>query len=383
MTDPRANPAGSPGYREALSAWLQTSAPLFWSDQFNAWIATRYIDCRRVLTDHETFAKDLRRIGRTLPVGRESIQFRDPPNQQPLRQALISSLTPARVGLVVRNGMQTLRNQLSAQPPGVRFDLVRRVSIPVALQVTEDLIGMEDLDSHLIHAIFESLTRGMEASLLSQVDEDALDAADMLEMLMLDWLGRRSSGGMIGELRRTLPAEVLKSTYLSYSLCAVFSACYSTVFALTSSCCHCVVNDRGDLQSQLRQSRDLGVAADEIVRFLSIAQLTSRHATVATQISDVGISRGDKVITLLCAGNHDPYQFDRPNEIILDRAPNQHLGFGWGAHSCVGSRVAKQWLKELLGALSQDLIHVEFVESPQYLETVTLRNMKRLSAVVL
>jgi cytochrome P450 len=45
------------------------------------------------------------------------------------------------------------------------------------------------------------------------------------------------------------------------------------------------------------------------------------------------------------AANRDPDQFDRPDDVILDRFPNHHMAFGMGPHRCVGSHLAKLMMR--------------------------------------
>ena len=49
----------------------------------------------------------------------------------------------------------------------------------------------------------------------------------------------------------------------------------------------------------------------------------------------------DKVVISWLSANHDEQEFDRPDEIILDRAPNRHVAFGLGPHRCIGSHLAR------------------------------------------
>jgi cytochrome P450 len=57
---------------------------------------------------------------------------------------------------------------------------------------------------------------------------------------------------------------------------------------------------------------------------------------------------GDRVLMNFPAANRDPEAFDRPDEVILDRAVNRHLAFGAGIHRCAGSNLARMELRVAL-----------------------------------
>jgi cytochrome P450 len=50
---------------------------------------------------------------------------------------------------------------------------------------------------------------------------------------------------------------------------------------------------------------------------------------------------GDTVLLSIAAANHDAAVFHDPGRIDLARAPNPHLGFGWGPHVCLGANLAR------------------------------------------
>lgn len=60
-------------------AALRAQAPLVWHDNMECWLVTSYDDCVRVLRDHESFARDPRRLGRAVPEASLSVQVLDPP----------------------------------------------------------------------------------------------------------------------------------------------------------------------------------------------------------------------------------------------------------------------------------------------------------------
>ena len=46
--------------------------------------------------------------------------------------------------------------------------------------------------------------------------------------------------------------------------------------------------------------------------------------------------------------NRDREAFDRPDEVIIDRAENRHVAFGLGIHRCAGSHLARMELRVAL-----------------------------------
>ena len=59
---------------------------------------------------------------------------------------------------------------------------------------------------------------------------------------------------------------------------------------------------------------------------------------------------GQMVLMPLWAATRDPRQFDRADEVVLDRSPNRHIAFGAGPHRCAGAHLAR---RELLIALEE------------------------------
>ena len=59
------------------------------------------------------------------------------------------------------------------------------------------------------------------------------------------------------------------------------------------------------------------------------------------------------VYGLVSGANRDPRVYDRPDEFIVDRKANNHLGFAGGPHRCLGAHLARmvmqvaveEWLK--------------------------------------
>lgn len=53
------------------------------------------------------------------------------------------------------------------------------------------------------------------------------------------------------------------------------------------------------------------------------------------------LREGDVLFQMLNAANRDPSHFDHPDVFQIDREPNKHVGFGFGAHFCIGAPLAR------------------------------------------
>ena len=82
-------------------------------------------------------------------------------------------------------------------------------------------------------------------------------------------------------------------------------------------------------------------AADEFLRYFSVNQQLSRTVTRDVVLGGQRLRRNDRVIISWLAANHDEQEFERPDEVVLDRTPNHHLAFGAGPHRCIGSHLAR------------------------------------------
>jgi cytochrome P450 len=95
----------------------------------------------------------------------------------------------------------------------------------------------------------------------------------------------------------------------------------------------------------------LDTAVEEFVRVATPVQGLGRTVTKDTTLAGCPMAAGDRVFLLWASGNRDPQAFDRPDEVVLDRHPNHHLGFGAGPHRCVGSHAGKLMVKIALSEL--------------------------------
>jgi cytochrome P450 len=80
---------------------------------------------------------------------------------------------------------------------------------------------------------------------------------------------------------------------------------------------------------------------EEVLRYDSPVQLTSRRRADPAEVGGVRAAGGDEVVTLLGAGNRDPRRFEAADSFDPLRAAGAPLSFGAGAHFCIGAALAR------------------------------------------
>ena len=86
----------------------------------------------------------------------------------------------------------------------------------------------------------------------------------------------------------------------------------------------------------------LAGAVEELLRYDSPVQMTSRIATEDADVDGTVITRGTPVIVAIGGANRDPAVFDRPDRLRVDRPDAaRHLSFSLGIHHCLGAPLAR------------------------------------------
>jgi cytochrome P450 len=63
------------------------------------------------------------------------------------------------------------------------------------------------------------------------------------------------------------------------------------------------------------------------------------------------IKDGDGIVIPNDSANHDPDQFERPEELDVNRDARSHLAFGDGVHQCIGQHLCRMILEVAYPAL--------------------------------
>lgn len=82
-------------------------------------------------------------------------------------------------------------------------------------------------------------------------------------------------------------------------------------------------------------------AVEELLRYLSVADIFFRYATEDLELGGETIAKGSTVVVSLLAANRDPERFENPDTLDFRRKTRGLLSFGHGVHQCLGQQLAR------------------------------------------
>jgi cytochrome P450 len=107
-------------------------------------------------------------------------------------------------------------------------------------------------------------------------------------------------------------------------------------------------------------------ATQEIIRWQTPLAHMRRTATQDADLMGHRIAAGDKLVLWYLSANRDESVFERPDEIIVDRAnARRHLAFGHGIHRCVGARLAELQIGVLMEEMAKRRLRVNVTATPE------------------
>jgi cytochrome P450 len=323
----------------------------------------------------------------TLPFSDQMPTF-DPPKHTAHRGLLMRLITPKRLKENEEFMWRLADRQIDEFLARGECEFIHDCANPFTLLVIADLLGVPEAD----HETFRKELQGDRHS-------DSGGGAMMhkpLEFLYdrfttyIEERRREPRDDVItGLATATFPDGTLPDVHDVMLIAAnLFSAGQETTARLLGSALR-LIGERPELQQMLRDDRDLILPfVEEVLRLESPIQGEFRLARVPATVGGVDLPAGTTVMVLNGAANRDPREFEGPGEFRIERpASRQHLGFGFGIHTCAGAPLARAEARVSLARLLDRMGDIRISESAhgpagarrfEYSPIYMLRGLERL-----
>ena len=117
-----------------------------------------------------------------------------------------------------------------------------------------------------------------------------------------------------------------------------------------------------------RDPKRIVLACEEFFRAFMPLTHIGRVCPVETDVHGVTVPPGGRVSLCWASANQDEAAFEAPGEVRLDRRPNPHLSFGFGAHLCLGAPHARLLLRTLLQKCTERVARITVLDAREHVE---------------
>lgn len=120
---------------------------------------------------------------------------------------------------------------------------------------------------------------------------------------------------------------------------------------------------------RLRDEPDIrSRSIEEFIRYFSPLTHMGRVVTEDTHVCEHAVKSDSRISLCWASANRDASVFENPNEVVLDRKMNPHVGFGFSHHNCLGATHARQIMETLINVLCEQVGSIDFIDSDENIE---------------
>src|SRR5919106_3291755 len=364
---------------------LRDEAPVAWNDTKGFWTVTRWEDVMAVSTDPKTFCSGRGIL--VMEIGAEydsppTMMHTDPPEHTMYRKLVQPGFAPGRMRALegdVRRRAKLLLDEVEQARP---VDFFETVAVPFPLYIISALLGMPDEDWRRFYEWSEAVIPGAT----DWSDEKRAELQlEMHDTLLATTVERRGDprDDLISVLAQVeMEGRTLSDAELAMFLIQLLVAGNETTRNLISGGLVALAENPDEWQ-RLRWDRALvPTAVEEMLRWTTPVISFMRTATGDTQLGGRSIQSGDPVLMLYASANRDERQFGADaDRFDVGREPNHHVGFGFGAHFCIGAALARIEARVLLEELLDRFETVELAGDVERSHSSVIAGVKRAPLV--
>ncbi len=388
--------------------WLRENAPVFWSEQTGAYIISRYEDVAHVSKNNDLFCS-----GEGVLPGRINAKIgmidEDEPRHGEMRALINRGFTPRMVRKWEEVFKKITDEAIDSIAAKGECDFVEDIAVPLPLILIAEMIGIRREDRERFHEWSDAMisaqgnldkpevlaASGKAAmeymTYIAQIIEDRRKQPkdDLISILVQakedgvlvehDDIGAAAEEafGQAGLDPAADHRSMNNDELIKMSILLMVAGNETTRNGL-SGAIELLIENTEARQRLIDDPARIPAAVEEMLRLTSPVLSFQRTATQDTELRDVAIKQGERVLMLYGSANRDAEEFENPDHLDIDRNPH-HLAFGIGNHFCMGANLARMELRVALTELLRRLPDMRYAtDGPEFGESALVRSVKHL-----
>jgi len=268
-----------------------------------------------------------------------------------------------------------------------RADFVATFAYPLASTVIANVIGVPPADQQRFRGWSDDVATFIFGSGRPDRRELGVNGVVQLETYFRELLERarqENAPTLLGDLARVEErGETLSDDEVIATCGFLLFAGHETTANLIASAILSLSRFPAERERLQREPGLVASAVEEALRFEGPTKLMVRIATADFEMRGRTIRSGQRVFLVQAAANRDPERFPEPDRFDAARDDNDHYGFGYGIHHCLGAPLARLESQIALTRLLDRLPRLRVVDAaPRWRRTILMRTLERLDVAI-
>lgn len=378
----------------AMYKRLREEDPVHFS-QTGEWVITRYEDTRNILRNNDfQVGNRLEWLKKGIDYSKDRaidfsaiesalkgfILFLNPPHHTRIRKFIHQVWNSREVESIIMNNLNTLLPKQADQ-----FDLINDLSKPLPAMTIGKILGLPEKDYGYLKEQGSVLIKALDLYIslkdIVRINESAKNFIEYFKQVIIDKEKNPDEGIISKLIHQNKQDQVLDGEELISSCILLFIAGEETSVSLMGTGFYNLISRPAVLNELRNHPEKIPAAIEEMIRYDAPVQIVGRIAVNEYALNGKQIKAGDTLTICLGSANRDPEAFERANEFLIDRPTNKHLGFGGGAHYCLGDWLARIQTQLTLQTLLTRYSTIELLNSvPQWHPNLAIRCLTSLPA---
>ena len=380
---------------------LRDESPVVYDERSRSWVITGYEHISAALSDTESFSSN-----RILPVVSSKLDdpktdpllkqaftvladwlvFKDKPDHTRLRSLIFKAFSPRAIENLKPNIIDIADEVLSSAPDEGVVELFEAVAFPITSYMISEMLGVpgDKRDQFLkwIRLVGPIVNGGFGVEDRYEMAAQAFDELLKFSKELVDFYREKPGDNLISNLiqARNDKDALSDSEILASCTLFVFGGTETTA-NLICNAIYLLVNNPDQMRKLRNKEVDVSSAVEEFLRYEGSGKAVTRIVSKDTDFFGHEFKAGQRVFLILASANRDPKIFENPENLVLDRQSQpRHLAFGHGAHSCLGSMLARAEANIVIPKILDRWSYIGLNEgcSIQWVEQLLARGLEKL-----
>jgi cytochrome P450 len=376
--------------------WLRRNAPLEVAEPQGYhpfWVVSRHADILEVERQNELFHNGDRPTTLTTIEGERKVREMtggsphlvrslvqmDNPDHMDYRRLTQAWFMPPNLRTLevrIREIARSFIDRMAAH--GDRCDFARDVAFLYPLHVIMEVLGVPEADEPLMLKLTQELfgAADPEVNRSGAAPANLDNGLDTVQSVIMDFMNYFNA---MTEDRRAQPRKDLASVIangrigekplghleaMSYYIITA-TAGHDTTSSTAAGALWALAENPAEFAKLKANPGLIPGLIEESIRWVTPVKHFMRSATADAELGGRKIAKGDWLMLSYPSGNRDEAVFDDPFAFHIDRTPNKHVAFGYGAHLCLGQHLARMEMRILWEELFARLESVELDGEPK------------------